>query len=311
MLFPEIINVELTNACNLACRFCDHPQLKKRMKIANMPENILVKVLSDIGDRKIYELGLVGLGEPLLNKQLEQNLEIIRKHQEKFQRISLNTNAVLLDGQKTDLIYRSPINFVTISLNAGTKESYHNMMGRDHFSDVIDNIKAFITAGRHRRQKLQIRVQVMQQDAENFNKVLDLFKAFPDDNVNIFLRKEYNKPVYKAEEIIGPAERYPCWSIYSRIYIDVMGNLYPCTIGNDSYREASSLWIGNIMKQSVGEIFNSPVAEDARRRAEEGDFPFTECKACNIWHILPNNFSLINNKWCVTRQESRSAELKD
>ena len=43
---PWIVNIELTNLCNLECVFCDHPKLKKKMKMKEMESVLLEKILS-------------------------------------------------------------------------------------------------------------------------------------------------------------------------------------------------------------------------------------------------------------------------
>ena len=81
---PWIINLELTNLCQLECVFCDHPVFKKKMRLGCMEDSLVRKILSDIdrdwGDEKIHELGLVGLGEPTLDKRWSQHLEIISEY---------------------------------------------------------------------------------------------------------------------------------------------------------------------------------------------------------------------------------------
>lgn len=80
---PWIINIELTNACNLECCFCDHAVLKKKMAIKYMDDSLLKKVFSDIEehehDNKIYELGLVGLGEPPWTRILSATLSLLMR----------------------------------------------------------------------------------------------------------------------------------------------------------------------------------------------------------------------------------------
>ncbi|MCP3928524.1 MAG: radical SAM protein [Bacteroidetes bacterium] len=311
MLYPEIVNIELTNACNLSCEFCDYVNLKKKMKVQNMPESVLLKILSELTDRKIYELGLVGLGEPLLNKYFKKNLEVIEGYKDSFQRISLNTNAVVLDHEKTRIIYKSPINFITISLNAGTQASYLKMMGKDHFHDVLNNISNFLKYGREHKLYPEIRIQLMQQDSHEFENILKIFGDILGENAKVFVRKEYNKPIYTAEQLSESDKRYPCWSIYSRVYIDVLGNIYPCTIGNDSYRESSNLCIGNIIQNSLLDIFNNQNISSARLNAEQGLLPFIECKECNIWKILPNNFKWENGKWELSQSDRRRTDLEN
>ena len=45
---PWIINLELTNLCQLECVFCDHPIFKKQMRLGYMQESLLQKIMLDI-----------------------------------------------------------------------------------------------------------------------------------------------------------------------------------------------------------------------------------------------------------------------
>jgi len=122
----------------------------------------------------------------------------------------------------------------------------------------------------------------------------------------------YNKPVFKAGESELPDNtRWPCWSAYSRVYIDVNGNVYPCTIGNDCYRENSALNIGNVHKDTLIKIFNDAPVASARTRAEQNEEMFPECAACNVWQLLPNNFSYENGCWKQSANQARLHTMKD
>ena len=114
---PWIINLELTNACNLECIFCDHKDLKKQMKIKNMATGILKKILEDTKGiakgKKIHELGLVGLGEPTLDSDLAKHLELIGRYEAKFERITLNSNLVSLTNLQVRMLINSKINAYT------------------------------------------------------------------------------------------------------------------------------------------------------------------------------------------------------
>ena len=133
-----IINLELTNACNLECVFCDHVILKKEMSIKSMDNKLLTKILSgvkeEVKDGKIYELGLVGLGEPTLDKHLMKHLDIINEYTFLFERISINSNLVSMKQKLTEVLLNSQINTYTFSVNASNRESYRKMMGMDRFN---------------------------------------------------------------------------------------------------------------------------------------------------------------------------------
>lgn len=320
--FPWIVNLELTNACNLECVFCDHRILKKRMRIQNMGASLVRKILIDIkgalGRRKMHELGLVGLGEPTLDRNLASHLELVNQYADCFARISLNSNLVSLTREKAQYLARSSINTYTFSINTSNRKSYFKMMGRDHFDKVIRHLTFFLDILNKKNKKATIGIQLFKSAASSLE---ELRKSLPSQylkQIHFFYRKLYFKPALQIKHFsfslpkvkIGP--RYPCWDIYSRVYIDVQGNLYPCTIGNDCYRENSEYCLGNIRDDSLLGLFNGSHIRLARLRSEYGNLPFKRCDTCNIWSLTPNNFFWDSDKqkWEKKEKQVRSFGIK-
>lgn len=292
---PWIINLELTNACNLACVFCDHPVfLASGMKTRTMDPGLLEAAFFGLGDDVFHELGLVGLGEPTLNKCLPQHLAVIDRFADRFDRVSLNSNLVSLKESIATLLLNSAVNSYTFSLNASDRATYKEMMGRDCFDQAVANLRMFLSYRRSNRKDVRVAVQLFDSPR---NSVAELHRLVPDlDDVHVFTREVYTKPVIREEtpllNVRQPVEqrRYPCWDIYTRLYLDVDGNVYPCTIGNDSYRASSDLCIGNVRRTSLMELFHGDRMRRARRASENGELPFAECEQCNVWSFTPNNF---------------------
>ena len=319
---PWIINLELTNLCQLECVFCDHPVFKKKMRLGCMEDSLVRKILSDIdrdwGDEKIHELGLVGLGEPTLDKRWSQHLGIISEYAHRFDRISLNSNLVSLNAKKSKEVLDSAVNAFTFSINASNRDHYLDMMGTDQFDRVVENFTHFLKALQEAKKDVSIDVQVFDSEKSSVEELIQFFPSARDQEVNFFPRKVYSKPVIKeGSEVVNlhvpdRDQRYPCWDIYTRIYIDIEGFLYPCTIGNDSYRQKSELCLGNVQQSSVYNIFNSERNQKARELFENGKLGYPECKDCNIWSLTPNNFdwSDEDGKWLRKTKHLRAYSLK-
>ncbi len=319
---PWIINLELTNLCQLECVFCDHPVFKKKMRLGCMEDSLLRKILSDIdrdwGDEKIHELGLVGLGEPTLDKRWSQHLGIISEYAHRFDRISLNSNLVSLNAKKSKEVLGSAVNAFTFSINASNRDHYLDMMGTDQFDRVVENFTHFLKALQEAKKDVSIDVQVFDSEKSSVEELIQFFPSARDQEVNFFSRKVYSKPVIKeGSEVVNlhvpdSDQRYPCWDIYTRIYIDIEGFLYPCTIGNDSYRQESELCLGNVQQSSVYNIFNSERNQKARKLFENGKLGYPECKDCNIWSLTPNNFNWSDEEgtWLRKTKHLRAYSLK-
>lgn len=299
-LVPEIVNLELTNRCNVACVFCDHADLKDSMAMGDMSSEMLMGILDGLADHQCHELGLVGLGEPLLAANFESQMEIIGEYVRNYAIISMNTNGVALTRAKARLILDSPITNITISLNGSHPDAYRELMRCDYFDVVVDNIKRFLEMKQSEGNPIQVGIQVVASELNDERRVRELFGARLE-SAKLFVRAMYNKPVLqkegKAVLVDGASrDRHPCWSLYSRVYIDIDGSAYPCTIGNDCHRN-ESMRLGNVMDMTVPELFNTDKAVTVRKAAENGDIPFPECADCNIWSLLPNNFRKEKDAW--------------
>ena len=161
-------------------------------------------------------------------------------------------------------------------------------------------------------------VQIFDSKKSSVGELKKLLPKAVDLGVNFFSRRVYSKPVIqkssKVVNLYSPKDitRYPCWDIYTRIYIDMEGFLYPCTIGNDSYRKDSELCLGNVMESSLGNIFNGERNKKARKLFESGELAYPECELCNVWSLTPNNFEWDekDSKWSKKTQQLRAYGLK-
>ena len=192
------------------------------------------------------------------------------------------------------------------------------MMGRDVFNTVVKNLATFLDIVKQKQKKVSIGIQLFNSESNSLEELRKFCPTVPSSQVNFFYRELYVKPVLqrKHPSLIFPEtnsdSHYPCWDIYSRVYIDVRGNLYPCTIGNDCYREESDYCLGNIKDNSLLGLFNGPKIILARQRCEYGGLPFDDCNICNIWSLTPNNFTWDDEKqrWEKKRSQVRSFGLK-
>jgi radical SAM protein with 4Fe4S-binding SPASM domain len=326
---PWIVNLELTNACNLTCVFCDHPVfVAGGMTFREMEPALLERALLGLGDGTLHELGLVGLGEPTLDRSLVEHLAVIERFAGRFERISINSNLVSLKASVARDLLTSPITAYTFSLNASNRRTYETLMGRDCFDLAIANLRTFLSLRKSLGSDTSVSVQLLSSPENSLD---ELRRLVPErDGVRFFTRAIYTKPAIRAAtvrkrfplmgqgspplEVHRPTatRRYPCWDLYTRIYLDVDGNVYPCTIGNDSYRAGSGLHLGTIREMPLLDLFNNERMQRARRVALEGHNPFPECERCNVWSLTPNNFHWDEDlqRWIRREKPVRAYGLK-
>ena len=132
---PRIVQIEVTNRCNLRCIFCSHAL--EEMEEGSLSDE-LVEPLLEL-TRSAQEVILFGYGEPLLAKSFYRFLEECRAA-----RLSFYTNGVLLTKAKAEEVFshaRRPIFSITFSVDGATAATYDSIRGEGNFERVLHNIK--------------------------------------------------------------------------------------------------------------------------------------------------------------------------
>ena len=104
------VYLEISNICNLSCRFC--PGTKRAKKALTEEElAVLLPKIRPYTDYLYFHL----MGEPLLHPKLERFLEMAGSHGFK---VILTTNGTLLKRMQEMLLASSALHKINISLHA-------------------------------------------------------------------------------------------------------------------------------------------------------------------------------------------------
>jgi radical SAM protein with 4Fe4S-binding SPASM domain len=82
---------------------------------------------------------LHGIGEPLLNKDLPQ---IIEKVKRRNAYALFNTNGLLLRGRPVERVIRAGLDELRVSIDSASPETYELVRGMDGFARIIENLRA-------------------------------------------------------------------------------------------------------------------------------------------------------------------------
>lgn len=131
---PLMIQVEPTINCNLKCKMCISPFIKRDAKVMTLQR------FNQILDQFpfVEKISLVGLGEPLLNPQL---FDIIRAAKSRGIRIGFASNATLIDAAMAMKIKNSGVDWLNMSLDGATKETYEGIRIGANFDRVLENMR--------------------------------------------------------------------------------------------------------------------------------------------------------------------------
>ena len=76
-IFPKILSVEFTSACNAKCIMCPQPEMDR--KIENMSFEILEKVIKDCKGKPLKKINLFWMGDSTVDKKMVEKIRLIRK----------------------------------------------------------------------------------------------------------------------------------------------------------------------------------------------------------------------------------------
>lgn len=126
---PFQLRIELTNYCNLRCRFCPtgHPDLQRKFGVqkGQMSKETFVHLVHDLTmlPEKIKVIHWYLYGEPLLHPRLIPSMKIVVQ-KDVAERHFLKTNGLLLTHQVSDALIATGITDIGISVEGVTDRHY-------------------------------------------------------------------------------------------------------------------------------------------------------------------------------------------
>ena len=143
---PMLLRLIPTLRCNLRCRMC----LQEHDKDVPLPEWFMggIRALGPF----IYDYQLHG-GEVLVAGRLGEWAapDWLARYPQIL--LSLVTNATVVPDRAWDILRTARINYITVSINAATRDTYRHMAGADLFDDVIGNVVKLRDLGRSHKER--------------------------------------------------------------------------------------------------------------------------------------------------------------
>lgn len=248
--------VETTAKCNIYCPMCPretHPQPKE-----DMEEDTFRALVSHSADTAEHMM-LIGLGEPLLDPRIFDRISHCARHG-----IStlISTNGTLLDEKAAARLLESPLEHITLSFDGYSKETFEFYRKGAKFERVRDNFVRFCRMKHERRSKMQVVVQMVRMDGNRHE--VEAFTSFwrGVPGVDLIRVKEDETNLMRPGAAEGRLWKHPCHYLWrGAMYVKHNGDVYPCC---QSYMLDGEP-VGSVRKQSLPEIFNSPVMQEMRR----------------------------------------------
>lgn len=299
--FPKNCLIELSNACNHACVFCQNSFMQR--DVGHISKDVYSRFVREAAKLGLEEVGLYATGEPFLTKHLDWYVREAKMVG--LRRVYVTTNGVLATLPRVKAAVSAGLDSIKFSINAGTRDSYALIHGRDEFEDVVANIKAIYEWKVRENVPLQLLGSYIltlategevSKHKERFGKWLeDILYLRPLNQggrlANVVGQVAPSAGMQVAEQI------EPCAMLWNRVHLTCEGYLTACCVDYEhdlTYADYANSDIG-LMEQ-----WNNPIMVGLRRRHIERNLDNTICKACLLGTTDPyrplTDFKLIPKK---------------
>ena len=246
------VYLEISNICNLSCRFC--PGTRRQKKALTEEEMaILLSKLRPYTDYLYFHL----MGEPLLHKNLSRFLEMAGRYGFK---VILTTNGTLLKKQQEILLASPALHKINISLHAFEANDL-----AVPFDAYLSDCFAFGQASNGKKLVVYRLWNQGGEDKQNQDILTAMHRYFPGnwvrerlgtriaDRTYLEYGDKFDWPDLTAAE--GDSRVF-CYGLRDQLGVLCDGTVVPCCLDHDG-----DLALGNLLRQDMEEILDSPRAK--------------------------------------------------
>jgi radical SAM protein with 4Fe4S-binding SPASM domain len=306
VFLPDIVHIETNNNCNYRCLYCQVPRWNKETVYLN--KIFFNRLLEQIPS--LTKVKLQGIGEPLLNKEF---IEMLEMGEARRITMSFFTNGSLCNGKIAEQLAQLKNTIITFSVDGATAETFEKIRAGSNFQEVKENIGNFVRLrGEKKQPGISIWFIITKDNLQEIRQIVILAKELGVDSISLqpFLSdwgksgmKEYidrvkldihstdtSNQIHKAEELAKEikiklnicydsfmSQEKKCLWPWRSAYIAANGDVVPCCMIADS--DIASM--GNLSGSNFAQIWYSDKYRDLRRMIKKHDLP-DYCKHCYV-----------------------------
>lgn len=183
----DFVYVELTVKCNLRCHFCDN---EMRNLYRDMPADRFRAIVDQL--KPGTRLGLHGLGEPTLHRQLVELVHYAKNH---GCYVYFNTNHTVTTDEQMHGLVDAGLDELRISMSAGSREAFAAYSGKDLFAALVDRTRRMIAIrGTRTRPLVRLIFVLTRESVAEFARVLAIADEVGADELQVQTHLDWGKP---------------------------------------------------------------------------------------------------------------------
>lgn len=284
---PKSVKIELTARCDFKCFFCATGN--KLRETADMDEDLLYRLIAEMREAGVEELGMFYLGESFLFKRLPEAIAHARDLGYPY--IFLTTNGRLARPERVRACMEAGLDSLKFSFNWADTDQCREITQVDAFDTVVANIKA----AREMRDEVEAATghrcglyasSIRYDDAQHERMVAAV------ETIEPHVDQHYWLPLYGQAGLTAGArgthpvagnigrigalrEPLPCWAVFTEGHVTFDGHLSACCFDHDGRFK-----MGDLTQMSFMDAWHSQSFQDLREANLAKDVTGTPCEAC-------------------------------
>lgn len=292
---PVLVQLEITNRCNLNCLTCYRRKLSDYGDIewADFKE-----IVNSLWGVKVIHL--FGAGEPLLHSKLAEMISYCR-FTRKIPYVGITTNGMLLSNEISVKIVSAGLSELRVSLDAGDDKTLSEIRRGANLSTIVNNVANF---SKIFETSVGINTVITDANLESLLKLPEIakemgakiirFRSMKPFGTSKISEKEHmfeQLPKFEKQsflkELSQRCDRFnirytisvgyykKCIAPFKEAYIDFKGNMTPCCTICD-------IFVGNVLESNFRAVWNGKEMRLWRKILSSGSFPPKCREICRV-----------------------------
>jgi len=176
----NLLQVETAIACNLKCIMCPWKDFRETAHNKGLMTPEIWKSVSPYLEN-FNSVDFTGGGEPLLQPMLT---DWIRSANTAGCNTGVLTNGIFLEKKKSKELIEAGLDWLCVSVDGGTTETYEKIRIGGRFKSVCKNISDFSSARTGKKPKLMINFVIMSRNVHELENIVKLASSLGVDQIN-------------------------------------------------------------------------------------------------------------------------------
>ena len=262
--FPKLVDIELTNCCNMRCNMCPTGRGTTNRTSGYMDTRLIEQILVELSLYKT-PIRLIRWGEPLLHPAI---YDVIRRAKELDIAVHVNTNGLNLSPSVSKMLISTGVDSIKISMQGYDRASYARVRGVDFFVQLCEDIRGLVLA-RGKSDKPRIVVGTTMAPGNQVK-----HGAAFREPLSMIVDEVYVDTTLDLADKRTPPD--VCPEVWDKLSIDWDGKATLCCGDYDTFMS-----VGDLATQTLKEIWVCETAKSYRKQIAARDFSkLPLCQRC-------------------------------